>query len=130
MGCRNDHMQQTAQEQATQHAAALLVYVHTKLKTKCPEWVIRLANDYYAPGPRVFPALCKAVTGMSDKERAAIVYNSYDAMSRKLADWWEDHQAKDARRKIAEKDEAATKALRKAALAKLTPAEIKALGLK
>lgn len=51
-------------------------------------------------------------------------------MSLELQIWWRDHQEHDRRRLKREKEEAEKKAVRKAALAKLTAEEREALGLR
>ena len=49
--------------------------------------------------------LCNALRGLDEAEITAIVYNARDPMSRKLADWWEQHQQVDVQRIRATKTE-------------------------
>ena len=41
--------------------------------------------------------------GLSKKLIEKVAYTAHDPMSRKRADWWEDHQEEDKRRIAAEK---------------------------
>lgn len=52
--------------------------------------------------------LCATLTGLSETNIDAIVYNARDACSRSLADWWERHQAWDKKREEDEKEKNST----------------------
>lgn len=51
-----------------------------------------------ALGERHVEMLCSLIRAMTEPELNAIVYNGRDPMSRKLADWWEEHKAEDEKR--------------------------------
>lgn len=86
--------------------------------------------------PRVYN--CGASRKMLDQRiaRLCALLKEHDhnvgvrSLSLELQIWWRDHQRADRLRKQAEKDSAEEKALRLSGLAKLTPEERIALGLK
>lgn len=128
MGCRSDYLQQTDYEQRLQETAQLLVYVKNELGLKVGAELTNAAADYYCKADYV-PELCNALRDMTAAQVAAVVFNARSKQSRQLADWWEEHQEADRARKAEEAKTRKDNALRKKALAKLTPAERKALGL-
>lgn len=42
--------------------------------------------------------LCSTIRGLTPEQLEAIVYNGRDKNSRKLADWWDEHQEIDKKR--------------------------------
>jgi hypothetical protein len=108
--------------------AALLVFLTLKLKKRPKKAWVKAVSDPYSCDD-LTPTLCSLLKKLSSKELTQIVYDARNVNSRRLADWWERHQALDKER---EKSEAAFRKaddLRARALTKLTPAEAKALGL-
>lgn len=110
MPCRSDYMVVSEREFESRIVAAHLVYVFTKLKQKSnitPE-MTKASIDYYGKVQMVdkwTALLCATLTGLSQTDTDAIVYNAKDAWSRCLADWWERHQAWDKKREADEKKE-------------------------
>lgn len=132
MGCRSDYMEPTKHEIYCQKTAKLYVYVLGRLGRKIKENIIKMSTYIYA-NVDYTKGLCETLGNLHVDDPAAfdeLVYNAKDKESRKLADWWEEHQAVDRQHIKAEQAEAARKELVKAAIGKLTPEEIKALGIK
>jgi hypothetical protein len=127
MACNSDDLRPTPQQRKLQHAAQLLAYVQEQTVGKVEKWVKKIAEDHYANSSKAFTALCDLLTAMKPEELEMIVYNAHSRMSRRLADWWEDHQAADNERKRREAASRRKKALRKQALSKLSPEEREAL---
>lgn len=109
--------------------ASLLVFLTKKLKRRVEKaWV--KAIDHPHSCDDLTPVLCGLLMKLGNKELTQIVYNARNPQSRRLADWWERHQAADRRRLREEAKEQALEERRERALAKLTPAEAAALGFK
>lgn len=91
----------TATQQRTALTLELLAYVRDKLR-------IKLAIRHMKPGETEFRGdnrmltkddadyatkeLCGIIRGLIRAQREYLVYNAHDKTSRKLADWWEQHQ--------------------------------------
>ncbi len=129
MPCRSDYLEQTAEEKNNQLAAQLLVYVFNAQAKPIPAWVQRESETYYAHDSRSVPLLCSVVKGMTDKVRAAIVYDGSNPTARKLADWWDLHEQMDKEKQRRSRQAKRDAKLREDALAKLNPAERRALGV-
>jgi len=109
-----------------------LVYILGQIGKKRPDWVIKAAKDPYGNVPRLDEAtklLCETCRGLTTAETEEWIYNAHSKKARKLASWFERHQEWDKRR-VAEEDAAQKEAIiRGRALKKLTPEEMRALGL-
>ena len=114
------------------HVAELIVYFFTEMgiTDEIPEevhttiekggWFPGSANDDFLAS-----TLCNEIETSSVHDAHAIIYNARKKMSRKLADWWEDHQEEDAVRERKEKEDRERDEL----LASLTPRQKQLLGL-
>lgn len=127
--CNTEHLEPTAEEAATQNAAYLAEQLSKRLNKPVPASIRAAAGDCYANDRSVVPYLCTLFRGMSKKQMDKLVYNGRDAFARKLADWWDEHQRDDAKRKADEARAERNEVLRKKAIAKLSAAERKALGV-
>lgn len=78
---------------------------------------------------RLTKMLCKLCKEMNSKQKSKIIYNAHSEESRKLANWWENHQLEDKRREEEEKRKADLDKLKKKALSKLTKKEIEILNI-
>jgi len=90
------------------------------------------ATTYYgirADRDKYTAMLCSLCKEMTPEQMEKIIYNARNPVSRELATWWEHHQEVDRKREEKERQDAERQELVKSALAKLTPAEVKALGL-
>lgn len=69
--------------------------------------------------------LCETLTHVDESGYKTIL----NKRSKEVTQWWNEHQERDRKRRIAEGAELRRKSDKKAALAKLTPQERKLLGL-
>jgi len=91
----------TVRERQKKEAATLLVFVMNNLGKPIYETLKSAASSLYGgsvDGDAVVAELCAAIRSMTPKQLDAIVYNGRDKMSRRLADWWEEHQEEDIKR--------------------------------
>lgn len=130
MPCVSDYMEPNGKERRLQQTAQLLMYVryNTNSGIKVDNKLKRAAADIYCKADYV-PELCAAIRALSPEEVDRIVYDGRNPEARKLADWWEEHQAADAERLAKEQREKEEAAARERALAKLTQEERRLLGL-
>lgn len=132
MPCDSSYMNPNQAEADSKHTCQLLRYVFTELKRPVPDWVAKAAQEYYGNPIYLDEAvvlLCATISKMTQAQGDRIVYNARSKQSRELADWWEEHQAADRKREAREKTDRERQATKRRALAKLTPAERKALNL-
>lgn len=133
MPCNSDYLEPRGDEVESQRCAECLVYVFKSINIECPKWIEEASKNVYGNSNKIdilVVSLCKLCTKMTEKEKAAIIYDGKSKQSRKLADWWEEHQEADRERIKEEKQEANKKAARKRALSKLTKKEIEALDIR
>jgi hypothetical protein len=130
MPCRSDYMEPTGKERRLQETAQLLIYVRKNTKTgvKVDGKLQRAANDIYCTKDYV-PELCETLRSLPTEDFERVVYNARDPMSRKLADWWEEHEAADQKRIEAEAQKMREEVIRIQAIAKLTDEEKRILGI-
>lgn len=106
MPCNTEYMEPTVAERQKRLAAQLLVFVYKKLDlVPIHPDLQRAADDIYgggAMGEENVRTLCSVLRGMPDEKKDGIIYNGRDPMSRKLADWWDEHQREDWKRREAE----------------------------
>lgn len=140
MPCRYDIPEPSLEDREVSRVCRLLVYVagakptRTKLSDKILKSAALVgAENIYGLARQLSlndltADLCARVSAMDFKTQERVIYDGRSADARKLADWWEAHQKKDAARKRTEAKDVAHKALVSRALAKLTAEERAALG--
>ena len=98
MPCNSNHMEPTARERQHSKAATLLVYALKAMDKPVHASLLRDAIDIYGGqnGEASMAALCTLLRSMTDEQRNRIVYDGRNPMARRLADWWDKHQAEDA----------------------------------
>lgn len=131
MPCNSDYMNPTRREAELQETAKLLVYVKEKMGEEIPDDLLAASKDMYCSKDYV-PQLCEAVCGLNEFWSSKIVYDGRSSTSRKLADWWDRHQAADFQRslKAAEKSKKRKEnqeSLVQTAMSKLNKEELGAL---
>lgn len=126
MPCNSDHMEPTGKEKYLQRTAKLYAYAMGMLSRRIPDDVVADMNNIYCTKDHT-AALCTFLRDLKRETFDSIVYNGRDRTSRQLADWYEEHIKADRERIRKETDERMQKRLRKSAVAKLTPAELKAI---
>jgi hypothetical protein len=107
MPCRSDYMEQTNSEKRFQETAKLLVWAWSKyFDHQIPERYRAAAENYYAGNVGQVEELCKLLREAKTRTprvfNDVLVYNARDPNSRKLATWWEEHEAEDQKRERAE----------------------------
>lgn len=127
MPCNSDYLEPTHREREFQRAATLLLYVRKKTGKPAEAWAKKEAYNIYARDERCVTVLCIALGVLSQKEMEEIVYNAHDARSRDLANWREEHLEADQKRDSREAAARENERLRKEAMAKLSPAEQRAI---
>ena len=126
MPCRSDYMEPTQRERLLQETAQLYGYVLVETGERVPERVANAANDTYCRQDFV-SHLCAAITAMDVDTRHRVVYNAHDRTARRLADWWEEHQAADRMRIAREQAELRQQDQYEQVIAKLSDDEIAVL---
>ena len=133
MGCRSDYMEPTGYEQQIKDTVDNLVYLYKTLGIPLKADLVEAATEIYfdeSEGDKWVAKLCSELHKLDTETFDKVVYNAKVAASRRLADWWEEHEAADKARIAAELAKKAKEKLKKATLAKLSDEERNALGLK
>lgn len=102
--------------------AKLLAYVYSSLDLGVPRDVLNAAAEPFCFAD-FSQQLCARLKAMTPDQISGIVYNARDPDSRRLADWWEEHQENDARHAKEEQNKIKKQELQARALEKLTPEE-------
>lgn len=134
MPCNCDYMNPTQKEKDSREVCQYLVYVCEQLNIECEKYVDIVTASVHIYGNTdlllfATQKLCELCSNMTEKQKDSIIYDGKNAGARKLADWWDEHQAADAARLKKEAKEKLKKATAKKALSKLTKEEKDALGL-
>lgn len=135
MPCNCEHMEPHEAEQESQLLCKLTLYVKEEcIGVRCPHWVHEGAKSIYGTNRATNDALtadiCSLIREMSKGEKSKWMYDGRNPKARMLADWWDIHQKWDKKREAKEKADASTEEFKRAALAKLTTEEMRALGIK
>lgn len=133
MPCRSDYMEPQGKEIASRLVANHLVYLLTALKQPIPENIQKAADDMYGKPSYLEPMvqmLCGMMGALSEEKKAELIYNSRDVRGWSLAIWWDEHQKADEARVAKEQADSQRLENVKSAIAKLTDADLRALGLR
>jgi len=109
MPCNSDYMAPTGYELQIVKVAGLFLYVNDQLGRTVHSEVKMLADhrNYCRvtreAGDRIVASLCALMTSLDPETLDQIVYKTRSHAARRLADWWEEHQAADRKREAAEK---------------------------
>ncbi len=120
-------------ERESKKVAQLIVYAYTQLGLAIDPIVAKAAKDYYGDEKRVHvftEVLCSLCSAMPDGMADRIIYDGSSKDARRLAGWWDAHQEADAKKSKEAARKKRTAATKASAMAKLSPKEKKALGLK
>lgn len=99
MPCSSDHMEPTVQERQHRLASELLVFVLSQLGRPVSKKLKADAENLYGGGGEEnMVELCATIRQMDAQQLERIVYNGRSRISRKLADWWDEHQVEDLKR--------------------------------
>lgn len=150
MPCRSDYPEPSPREIEHKKVSQFLKYVFTEIFSgkfdqfidsdlqrkirKINDWAVHLetpsGSELNIPNEKLpVPLLCELLRLLPDNIMEKLVYDGRNPEARKLADWWDNHQASDLRREQKEKEAIEKENIRKKALGKLTKKEIEALGL-
>jgi cell division protein FtsB len=135
MPCRCDYMDPTQRELETRLVCQLLIYIQSThiFDIDLSKNVLEGAHHSYGRSDvndvdELTAQLCDLCQRMENNLIGRkVLYDGYNRDSRRLADWWQNHQEMDRQREEKTKKEQNNKKLRKQALAKLTKEERKAL---
>jgi hypothetical protein len=141
MPCDGSHLEPTEYERESKKACEHIMFLDFRYRMRpwdwpmsktggmeIPDWVKEGAEDTYGCPDRideVTALLCSICKKAPDR----VIYNGKDKKARKLADWWDDHQEADRKKKAAKMSKKARDKARKSGLAKLTDEERGALDL-
>ena len=129
MPCDSSHMERNRHEEESKRAAELICWILDQQEGRSPAaWIRKAAADYYGSS-KDLDTLTQLLCTLCKELPNEVIYNGYDGGARKLADWWDEHQAADREKARKAGEEAEKERLVKQALSKLTPEEIEALGL-
>lgn len=128
MPCNCDHLEPTHAEENSREVAQHIVWLAGKLDFLVADYVKSAAKHIYGNTAKLEEMTVKLCNLCQLPEADEIIYNARDKKARRLADWWEKHQAADKKRVKKELAEAKDEQDRQKALAKLTPHERKLLG--
>ena len=132
MPCRSDYLERSGQELESKRVCQNLMYLQGQLGFAIPAWVSKAADEYYGNLNRLDEAtqmLCGLCRQLTTEEKERYIYDAHSKEARGLAGWWERHQEWDARRVAEEEDARKLAVTKERAIQKLTPDELKALGL-
>lgn len=131
MPCNGDYNEPTEREAESRKVCQLLVYVWKSLGVPVKDTsAAKGSREYYGDADNFdehVASLCAWCAKMAPEEKARIIYDGKNPKARRLADWWDKHQAADRERLREERDAKRQEILREQAKKKLTPAEYKAL---
>lgn len=130
MPCDSEYLRPTWWEVEYSRAARLLKYVLDELLLDVPDYVLKNIKSPNLDGEKCVVELCRVLKSLGNDELNSLVYNPRSRESRDLANWWEDHLEADRVREEGEVLATKRRAAIKSAMEKLTPDEIKALGIK
>ncbi len=101
MPCDCSHLKPRFHEVESKKVAELIVYVIGKINGEVEPWIKEASEYMYGKEDAVHQLteiLCGICMAMNENTKEKIIYNSRDRISRKLADWWEDHEIIDNRK--------------------------------
>lgn len=110
MPYNTEYMEPTVAERQLREAAKHLVYLSNAMGLNIHESTRAAAADIYGGqdglGDRRVAHLCRTLQNMSEEELSKHVYDGRKPQARRLADWWDEHQREDWKRREAEAKEA------------------------
>lgn len=95
MPCRSEHMEPNEREKESKLVAEHLEYIRLCLDSKPDLELYNIVTSYYGAPDKVdelTTRLCFLLRNLSKGEEDYIIYNARSRQSRRLADWWEQHQ--------------------------------------
>ena len=102
MPCRSDYLAPNARETESLLVAKLLLYLGDH------DLALRAASKTIYGNTQMLDEwtakLCTVCENLSDHAKDRLMYDGRVPMARKLADWWDDHQAADYKRDVEEVD--------------------------
>lgn len=128
MACNSDHQRPSQRELESVRVCSLIVFVLGHYGRDVPVSIRRRADSCYGDMQYLdedTARLCALCAKVDD----SFIYNGRDANARRLATWWDDHQAADRKREQQEASRLAHAKVVVSARNKLTPQELAALGV-
>lgn len=98
MPCNTDHMEPTVRESQLREAGQHILYLADAMGIDLPAQHAADAAAQYGNEANV-PRLCSMLTGMTDVQMNEHVYDGRNPRARRVADWWDEHQKEDWKRR-------------------------------
>lgn len=98
MPCDCSHLEPRYYEKESRKVAQLIVYVTDNLGLETSKEAKEASQHIYGDEEMIhqFTAeLCRLCKEMTDEQAAKIIWDGRNRQARRLADWWEKHQAAD-----------------------------------
>lgn len=127
MPCRSEYCEPSAREVESKRVCGLLVYLLELLGDTVPAGYPDAAKSMYGRENILDEAtahLCQLCGDLTLDQKDTFMYDGRNAKARRLADWWDRHQAADRKREAEETREAEARVV---LWAKNAPPEAKAV---
>jgi len=103
MPCLSDYLEPNSYEKSIKETIENLLFLYSKENLNKPikKELLKASTEIYfskEKGDKWVSELCEQLSNLSEDNLNTIVYNPKLKKSRKLADWWEEHQEADAKR--------------------------------
>ncbi len=102
MPCNSDYLAPSSKEEESRKCAQNILYVNSFLGKDIPTSIETASSSIYGDIfilNEMVVLLCKLCTEMTEVEKEAIIYDGHSKQARQLADWWEEHQTADKKRR-------------------------------
>lgn len=88
-------------DKESRRVSNLILIFDKKMNIKSDPIIEKWANAHYENHCNIVtPMLCEKIRGINEDELNQIVYNGRDKDSRRLADWWDEHNKFDRARNL------------------------------
>lgn len=102
MPCRSDYLEPTDKEKASVEVCKHLAYVKSKLHMEVSPSLLQSGASPYGDLYKLdehTAELCRLCRGLNKKQKDEIIYDGRNPKARRLADWWDEHQKFDLKRR-------------------------------
>ncbi|RTK97793.1 MAG: hypothetical protein EKK64_00900 [Neisseriaceae bacterium] len=102
MPCDGSYMNPSQRETDSLFICKRIVFLFKKLNFPIPKRIVEAADSLYGDVENLdenVAILCGVIRQMKKEQVDSIIYNARSKESRDLANWWEEHQEADSKRK-------------------------------